>query len=457
VVLVILTLVPVVLWAGMSSLGDRFTTLTSSLQSVAIVLGLAGATSFALNLVLGGRLWFVEDLFGSLDRMYRVHQTNGRVAYALLLSHAVIMVASSATSSLSAALRLFVPSAIGAVFIGVIALAAMTAAISLTLFVALEHEVFVWVQRSFGVIFVIALFHLFRVPAASAASRLLTLYLAAISVAGVGAWIYRSVFGSVLVRRHDYVVKDVHHLVDRVTEITMDPADAPLRFLPGQFLYVTFRSAGLSRELHPITVSPQRQSATFTVRPGDIANQFHPFSITSSPGAGELRVAVKAVGDYTDAMRDLAPGDGARIEGPYGAFSYRKISNRSQIWIAGGIGITPFLSMARDLAAAPGYEIDLYYCTKSLEAAAFLDELNAIAAARSRFRVISFPEDVRGFITARDVQQTSTRMGDADILICGPRRMIDSLTAQFVAAEVPRRRIHFEKFSFIPGSSQQRG
>jgi predicted ferric reductase len=452
--LLLFILVPVVLWAGMSALGPRFATLTTSLDSVGVALGLAGAASFALNLVLGGRLSFVEDLFGSLDRMYRVHQINGRAAYALLLSHAVMMIASTATTSFSAALHLFVPSTTGAIFLGVIALTAMTVAISLTLFAALEHEVFVWVQRSFGVIFMIALFHLFRVPAASAASRLLTLYLAALSAAGAGAWIYRSVFGNVLVRRHQYVVQNVRRLVDRVTEVTMAPVDVPLRFLPGQFLYVTFQSAGLSRELHPITVSPQRESATLTVRPGDIANQFHPFSITSSPGARELRVAVKAVGDYTYAMRDLAPGDGARIEGPYGGFSYRLVLNRNQVWIAGGIGITPFLSMARDLDQAADYDIDLYYCTKSLEAAAFLEDLEAIASTHPTFRVLSFPEDVRGFITARDVQQTSARIREPDILICGPRQMIEGLTAQFVAAEVPRRRIHFEKFSFIPGGGR---
>ena len=107
-----------------------------------------------------------------------------------------------------------------------------------------------------GVIFVIALFHLFRVPAATAASRMLTLYLAALSAAGVGAWIYRSVFGNVLVRRHDYLVQDVRRLVDRVTEVTMAPVDGALRFLPGQFLYVTFRSTSLSRELRPVEIFP---------------------------------------------------------------------------------------------------------------------------------------------------------------------------------------------------------
>ena len=148
---------------------------------------------------------------------------------------------------------------------------------------------------------------------------------------------------------------------------------------------------------------------------------------------------MKAVGDYTSAMRDLAPGDGARIEGPYGAFSYRKIANRSQVWISGGIGVTPFLSMARDLDDAPEFDIDLYYCTKSLEAARSWTSSRRSTSTHPTFRVIPFPEDVRGFITAGEVQQQSARMNEADILICGPRQMIDSLTAQFTALGVPRR------------------
>jgi predicted ferric reductase len=451
VLLVVLALVPVALWGAMSPLGPRFGSLATSLQSVAIALALAGTACFALNLFLGGRLWFVENLFGGLDRMYRVHQVNGRVAYLLLASHAVLMVASSATSSISTALHLFIPSGNWAIFLGPVALAAMTISIGLSLFANLEHEVFVWVQRSFGAIFVVALFHFLRVPAAGVASQSLKVYLAGISAVGVGAWIYRSVFGNVLVRRHDYFVADVRRLADRVTEITMVPVGAPVVFVPGQFLYVTFRSAGISRGLHPVALSPEEQSPTLRVRPGDIANQFHPFSITSPPAAAELKVAVKAVGDYTTAMRDLAPGDAARIEGPYGRFSYRKIANTRQIWIAGGIGVTPFLSMARDLETTLSYEIVLYYCTKSLEAALFLDDLNDVAVRYPSLRVISFREDEHGWITAAEIEQND-HIGDRDILICGPVAMIDSLTAQFEAIGIPQRRIHFERFGFI-GSS----
>jgi predicted ferric reductase len=392
----------------------------------------------------------MEDLFGGLDRMYQVHQRNGRIAYLLLLAHVVLMVGSSASSSVSSALNLFVPGGNNAVFLGVLAFGAMTVAIGLTLFTVLQHELFVWLQRSFGVIFVIALFHFFRVPAASAASRVLTLYLGALSILGVGAWIYRSVFGNVLVRRHLYQVKEVNRLADRVTEITMTPVDTTLQFLPGQFLYVTFQSPGMKRGLHPVSLSPQRQTATLSFRPGEIANQFHPFSITSSPDAAELRVAVKAVGDYTSAMRELSAGDMARIEGPYGTFSYRRVANHRQIWIAGGIGVTPFLSMARDLGPTTTYEIDLYYCTKTLEAALFLEEFNSIATSRPFLRVISFREDVHGFISADYVAAASSELTERDVLICGPPAMIDSLTSQFLAAGVDRGRIHFEKFGFIP-------
>ena len=68
--------------------------------------------------------------------------------------------------------------------------------------------------------------------------------------------------------------------------------------------------------------SSRCERQVFSVRAGEIGNQFHPFSITSSPGEPRLRITVKAVGDYTRALRRLEPGADAVVEGPYGSFSH---------------------------------------------------------------------------------------------------------------------------------------
>ncbi|MGH2805926.1 MAG: ferredoxin reductase family protein, partial [Actinomycetota bacterium] len=361
--LIVLSSIPIVLWIVARPLDERFTDPATTLTSIAVCLALAGTCAFALNLVLGARLGVIDRFFGGLDKMFRVHQINGRVAFLLLLGHAVGIIVSRATLSVDSALDLFTASAGWTIWLGIVALVAMTITIGLTLYARLNHEVFVYVQRAFGFVFILAALHVFRTPGTKAYSPALTYYLAAISIAGLAAFAYRSLFDNVLVKRHDFRVTDVHPLDESVMEIVMTPEDRPLRFKPGQFLFVTFYSDAMHKHLHPFSVVLEGSSAIVTLRPGESHEQFHPFSISSTPGGRELKIVFKEVGDYTHAMRSLEPGTWARVEGPYGTFSYLNLSNERQVWIAGGIGITPFLSMARSLDD-PRFQIDFYYSMK---------------------------------------------------------------------------------------------
>jgi predicted ferric reductase len=443
--LVALCAVPVVLWAGSEPLDDRFRGSYATLTSVAVLLALAGTSAFALNLVLGARLRLVEALFGGLDRMYRAHRVTGQAAFGLLLGHVVLVLAGRATISPSSALALLGPGAGWTVFAGVLAFAAMTVSIVLTLFVRLGHEVFVYVQRSFGLVFLLASYHVFTSPGPTAGSTALRVYLALLATTGLVAFAYRSLLGNLLVRRRPYGVTAVNRLDEDVTEIVMEPRTTPLAHDPGQFVFVNFRSLALREELRPFEVSVERQ--VFSIRAGEIRNQFHPFSITSAPGAPELRITVKAVGDYTSALRRLEPGAEAVVEGPYGSFSHRRVSSRRQVWIAGGIGVTPFLAMARSLGDEE-LEVDFYYCVEHAEEAHFLGELQALASSRAGFRVVLVPRDRAGFLTAARLAEEVPDLASADVLVCGPPAMIASLRSQLGAKGVPAERIHAEEFSF---------
>ena len=77
----------------------RFSTSTLALTSTAVLCAFAGTAAFAINLVLGARIRYVEWLFGGLDRMYRVHRQNGQVAFALLAMHAFLIFAGRVTVS----------------------------------------------------------------------------------------------------------------------------------------------------------------------------------------------------------------------------------------------------------------------------------------------------------------------------------------------------------------------
>jgi predicted ferric reductase len=434
-----------VLWLLAADLGTRFSGSFASLTSLGVLLALAGLSGFALNLVLGARLSSVERVLGGLDRMYAAHRVNGQLAFALLLGHAVLVLAARGTVSLTTALDLLRPAAGWPVFAGVLAFSAMTVSIALTLFARLGHEVFVYVQRSFGFAFLLASYHVFTVPTTTAASTALTGYLAVLVTLGVAAFVYRSVLGNVLVRRRRHRVTGVNRLDDAVTEIVMEPVGRALDYEAGQFVFARFRSDELGAALRPFELSLERE--VLAIRAGEIRNQFHPFSITSAPGERALRVTVKAVGDYTRLLRRLEPGAEAVVEGPYGTFSHRNVSGRRQVWIAGGIGVTPFLSMARSLSDEDRVEVDFYYCVEHEAEAHFLDELRELAASRDGFRVVLVPRDRDGFLTAARLA-AECDLTSSEVLICGPPAMIDSLRSQLERAGVARERIHAEEFGF---------
>ncbi|MBA3331155.1 MAG: c-type cytochrome [Actinobacteria bacterium] len=357
----------------------------------------------------------------------------------------LLILAGRATISTGTAVDLLGPGAGWTIFAGVLSFGAMTVAIVLTVYVRLGHELFVYVQRSFGFVFLGATYHVFTTSGAKGDSQALNVYMATLATLGVAAFAYRSLFGNLLVRRHRYRVQAVKRLDELVTEIAMVPLRRPLRFSPGQFVFVNFRSLALRERFRPFELSAQ---GVFSIHAGEVSNQFHPFSITSAPGEPTLRVTVKAVGDYTRALRELESGADAIVEGSYGSFSHRNVPSRKQIWIAGGIGVTPFLSMARSLRDHDEPSVDFYYCVEHEEEAHFLDELHGIAARRDDFRVFLVARDEVGFLTAARIAEESGDLSSRGVLICGPPAMIGSLRSQLIANGVPAAQINAEEFGF---------
>jgi predicted ferric reductase len=308
------------------------------------------------------------------------------------------------------------------------------------------------VQRSFGIVFLLGSYHALTTDSA-AGSGALTAYLATAATAGLAAFAYRSVVGRRLVRRRPYRVVRVSRLDDSVTEIVMEPLGKPLVYEPGQFLFVGFRSLALRDQLNPFELSVERQ--VLSVRPGESVHQFHPFSITSAPDEPMVRITVKALGDYTRALRQLEAGADAVVEGPYGSFTHRGLGSR-QVWAAGGIGVTPFLSMARSLREDDDLAVDFYYCVEHGDEAHFLDELRAIEARRDGFTVTVVPRDREGFLTGARLARGHGALGSSDVLVCGPPGMIESLRSQLATEGLPPEQFHAEEFSFAKiGASAQ--
>jgi predicted ferric reductase len=415
-VLAAAVLFPLVPWLTAGSVADRFSG-SATLKSVANLAALFGIAAWAANLVLASRIRPVERALGGLEHLYRLHRRVGVMVVILATTHVLFLTLHEAGD----ALDLYVPAAGWATFTGVIAFVLLVGFVVTSLIGRLDYQRFLLVQRLLGAAFILGAFHTFAVRGTAASSPALTVYLACLTAMGVASLGYRLAGGALGIGRYRYRVDEVRPLDDDVMEIVMVPVGGPLAFQAGQFVYATFVQSALPHESHP-------------------------FTIASAPGGDSLRLAVKRLGDFTDSLMKLRPGSEAQLEGPFGSFCPRGDTGHSDTWIAGGIGITPFLSWARGLNRS--VPADLYYCTPGPEQAHFLDELFEIADRYPAFRVIPIRKKSLGHLTVSDIEAVNPNLLDGHVFICGPALMVDNLRAGLATKGVSSDRIHSESFDF---------
>ncbi len=116
----------------------------------------------------------------------------------------------------------------------------------------------------------------------------------------------------------------------------------------------------------------------------------HTFSIVSSPSDEEILVTTRMRGTvFKQALSSLPVGSGVRIEGPIGSFSLHNNTSRPAVFLAGGIGIAPFLSMLSYATQEKlHHPIILFYANRYLEDAAFIDALWKLERANPRLRFV---------------------------------------------------------------------
>lgn len=173
----------------------------------------------------------------------------------------------------------------------------------------------------------------------------------------------------------------------------------------------------------------------------------HPFTVVSSwAGDGRLVLAIKELGDYTRALPErLALGDPVTIEGPYGRFSFEGPRER-QVWVAGGIGITPFISRMQLLAQGGARQrpVDLFFSTDE-EPEPLMTRLRELAQASGvTLHVVVPPRE--GYLTAERISEAVSNPEQAEFWFCGPNAFGDSLRGGLQRLGLPSSCFHQEAF-----------
>ena len=177
-----------------------------------------------------------------------------------------------------------------------------------------------------------------------------------------------------------------------------------------------------------------------------------PYSIVSSPRqalANELVLGIADAGFFSGWLnREAKPGDRFRMSEPTGEFHYETLRDKKQIvCIAGGAGITPFISMARSMADKDEpYEMILFYGARDEAHLAYQAELDELCQ-KTGLRVVYVLSDeeksgfAHGFITA-DLMGQFVDIKECTFFLCGPKAMYDFIDSQLASYQLPVKAVH---------------
>lgn len=236
-----------------------------------------------------------------------------------------------------------------------------------------------------------------------------------------------------------FVPVKVLAVIDETPEIRTFRMERPegFDFRPGQFLMIRVAAQG--------------------------KDEVRCYSISSSPEAtGYLEISVRRQGRASNALHETIRAGGVLpIRGPGGDFVYPVEPDVPLVLHAGGVGVTPMISMLRHAAKSePGRPVTFLYTVRAEPDVAFRDELAVLARRAPGVRVyvtLSRGEPTPGFLTGRmDAQKIARYVPDpakAIHLICGPAPMIESLREGLVSLGVPDDRIRFEAFEAAVASA----
>lgn len=404
-------------------------------RDLSVGLGYCGFAMVGLQFVLTARFKVIKAPYGS-DIVYFFHRQISLVAFSLIIAHPLLLFIFDTQH-----LRLLnLITAPWAARFGVVAILSLAALISFSIWrkrMKIEYDHWrIW----HGILAIAA------VALAIAHIELRGYYLNTfwkqlfwgfygIFWIGILAWV--RIIKPIILMRNAYFVEDIiPERGNAWTVVLRSSRNKSLSFQPGQFAWITAWDSPFKDHEHPFSFSG------------------------SSENKEQLIFTIKELGDFTASIKDLNKGQKVFVDGPYGAFSVdRHPKSPEFVFIAGGIGITPIMSMLRTLAdRGDDRPLTLLYANKKLESATFLEEIEKLPS-RLNIKIIHILESPpdewkgeKGFINANILERylpTKRKQNEFEVFICGPGPMMDAVEKALIWLHIPIGDFHSERFDLV--------
>jgi predicted ferric reductase len=437
--LLVLTILWLIAEAQVFQSSDFFALRSSLVQYSGLIA--MGAMSVAVILALRPR--WPERWFGGLDKMYRLHKWLGIAALVVSVIHWLWSqgpkwavgwgwlerpVRGPRPPVANPIEQLFMTLRGSAEGVGEWAFYATVALIALALIKSFPYRLFYKTHRLLAAAYLVLVFHTVVLTTFSYWTSPIGVVMAALLVAGT----YAAVI--VLLR----LVGAARQVQGKI---------ASLQYYPGV--------RALETEIEMLQDWPGHKPGQFAFATSDALEGAHPYTIASAWNDKDRRITfvTKELGDHTSRLRQkLQVGQDVKVEGPYGCFDFDNGRPR-QIWIGGGIGITPFIAgmkhLARERRAHPDRprpSIDLFHTTADYDERA-ISKLKADAeAANIRLHVLVDARD--GLLTGERIRDAVPQWREASIWFCGPTGFGEALRKDFAAQGLSvAERFHQELFA----------
>ncbi|MCW8841505.1 MAG: ferric reductase-like transmembrane domain-containing protein [Gammaproteobacteria bacterium] len=393
--------------------------------------GLFSIALMSLAMVLATRPAWLERPLGGMDRIYRLHKWSGIWAVIFAATHWLLEMSDDLFEGLSRHGSRIDEDELSAFpeplrdlgeELGEFVIYLLLGMLLLSLWRQFSYRLWRPLHRAMPVLYLLLVFHAVVLAPAGYWSQPVGLLMALLFTAG-GAASVLSLTGRIGRRRRSSgTVVAVENPSPEIIEVTCRLDEKWRGHRAGQFAFVTF----------------------------DRFEGHHPFTIASADrGDGTLTFAIKALGDYTGKLpQRVKSGDAVQVEGPYGRFQLKRANLRArQIWIAGGIGVTPFIAWLESLQgeAGKGVEADLHYSVSDRQRDPFVARLQALCEGLPGVR-LHLHDRESGRLSTEALLAESANAGRTEVWYCGPQGLANSLRQEMKKCWPGRLNFHQEAF-----------
>lgn len=378
-------------------------------QEVLNLSGLLSVAMMSLVMYLATRPAWLEAPLGGMDRIYRTHKWAGILAVAFAAVHWLTEMSGDILKSMFGRTGR-VPKEQFTGFLDVLrdlgkdmgewAIYAVLAMLVITLWKKFPYRAWSLLHRVMPVLYLMLALHAVMLSPTNYWAQPVGLLMAGLLLAGIYGAIESLRNGIGKTRETAGEVVGLSQLGGDITTVHCRLGSAWRGHRAGQFAFVTF----------------------------DDKEGAHPFTIASADrGDNSLSFEIKGLGDYTRGLgQRLRVGQSVRVEGPYGRFDLSQRNPQAkQIWIAAGIGVTPFLawleSLQADATDAPAAE--LHYCTRDDATDAFVPRLQALCAGLPGIKLHIHGAKQGANLKAQNLGVS----GHTEIWYCGPTGLANLL------------------------------